>query len=459
MWAYVLTHPIQYYTPALRRMARSAGDDFEVLYCSGELESSHARAGFGVEYRWDVPLLDGYRYRFLKNCAKVPSTSSFAGLDNPELGRLIANRTYTAVVVNGWHFKSAWRTILACWRHGVPLLVRSDSHLRGPRTFRQWAKWPLYRSLIPRIDGCLPAGAWSREYFENYGAREDHIFTIPHCVDNRRFEREMQLLRPQREAVRRQWGIPPGATVFLFAGKFIPVKRPADFVSAIARSARLDSSVVGLMAGDGPLRAQCEEHARAAAAPVRFTGFLNQSRIPEAYAAADALVLPSETETWGLVVNEAMACGLPCIVSDRVGCGPDIVDRGVTGDVYPMGDIEALAALLLRNENLAALGRNAQRKIESYSVAAAASATLKAVDTVSSRRRSCPKGRDVAQTPACWIETHLDPPRREESPSERSPLRQECLRQASARPPVPLPSRDREGAVTAAFDLPRRRHP
>jgi glycosyltransferase involved in cell wall biosynthesis len=206
-------------------------------------------------------------------------------------------------------------------------------------------------------------------------------------VDNRRFERDMELLRPQREAVRRQWGIAPDATVFLFAAKFINVKRPSDFVSAVGRSASANSSIVGLMAGDGPLRAQCEQQARAAGAPVRFTGFLNQSRIPEAYAAADALVLPSETETWGLVVNEAMACGLPCIVSDRVGCGPDIVDRGVTGDLYPMGDVEALAARLLHHGNLAAMGRNAQRKIESYSVEAAASAMLKAVDTVRSRPR------------------------------------------------------------------------
>jgi len=421
MWAYVLTHPIQYYTPVLQQMARSGGDGFEVLYCSGELESSHARAGFGVEYRWDVPLLEGYRYRFMKNCANIPSTSSFGGLDNPELSRIVASRKYSAVVVNGWHFKSAWRTILACWRHGVPILVRSDSYLHGPRNSKKWAKWPVYRSFIPRLDGCLPAGSWSRDYFENYGARKDHIFTIPHCVDNRRFEHEMKLLRPQREALRRQWGIAPYATVFLFAGKFIDVKRPGDFVTAVARSAQANPSIMGLMTGDGPLRAQCEEQARAAGAPLRFTGFLNQSRIPEAYAAADALVLPSESETWGLVVNEAMACGLPCIVSDGVGCGPDIVDRGVTGDVYPKGDVEALAALLLRCGDLAAMGQYAQRKIASYSVESAAKALQDAIATVTWRRQSCLQGRD------------------------------------SSRPAEKLPSRDREGVVPAVKV--GRRHP
>jgi glycosyltransferase involved in cell wall biosynthesis len=270
------------------------------------------------------------------------------------------------------------------------VLVRSDSHLRGPGTLKKWGKYPLYRSFIPRLDGCLAAGAWSRDYFEKYGASDDHIFTIPHSVDNRRFEQEMDRLRPRREELRRQWGIAPDATVFLFAGKFTPVKRPADFVNAIGQCAAADSSIVGLMAGDGPLRTSCEEQARVATAPVRFAGFLNQTRIAEAYAVADALVLSSETETWGLVVNEAMASGLPCIVSDRVGCGPDVIDRDVTGDIYPMGDVQVLSARMLHHAQsgrLNSMGREARRKIASYSVAAAGDGLLNVIDTVRRRPR------------------------------------------------------------------------
>jgi glycosyltransferase involved in cell wall biosynthesis len=389
MWAFVLTHPIQYYTPVLRRLAQIAPNQVEVLYCSGELETSHARAGFGVAYRWDLPLLEGYRYRFLQNHAARPATDSFGGLDNPELGRIIASRTYSAVVVNGWHFKSAWRAMWQCWAHGVPVLMRADSHLRSSGPLKKLLKWPFYRSFIPRIDGCLAAGAWSREYFENYGASANHIFTVPHCVDNLRFEQEMDRLRPQRDELRRKWGIPSGAIVYLFAGKFTPVKKPLDFVHAIARSAIERPLVVGLMAGDGPLREACEEHARASGAPVRFTGFLNQSQIAEAYAAADALVLPSEAETWGLVVNEAMASGLPCLVSDRVGCGPDLIDGGVTGEVYPMGDIGALTgALVLYGDSarLSAMGGQAARKIQTHSVDRAAGALWDAVETIGRRQ-------------------------------------------------------------------------
>lgn len=389
MWAYVITHPIQYYTPVLQHLAQAAPGQVDVLYCSGELESSHSRAGFGVEYRWDVPLLDGYRYRFLKNRAADPSTSSFWGLDNPELSRIIAGRAYSAVVVNGWHFKSAWRAIFACWAHRIPVLIRSDSHLRSAGTLRKSAKWPLYRSFIPRLDGCLAAGSWSREYFENYGAKQHHIFTVPHCIDNRRFAQQTDLLRARREELRRQWNIPAGAIVFLFAGKFIAIKRPLDFVSAVGRCAAERPSVVGLMAGDGPLREQCEEQARSTGAPIRFAGFLNQTKIAEAYAVADAVVVPSAAETWGLVVNEAMASGLPCIVSDRVGCSPDVIARGITGDIHPMGDVAALSRVLAQyaeSDMLSAMGRNAKRKIESYSVQAAGDALLAAVETVGGRR-------------------------------------------------------------------------
>jgi len=389
MWAYVITHPIQYYTPLLQRIARVAPDEMEVLYCSSELESSHAHAGFGVRYKWDLPLLEGYRYRFLRNLAARPSTTSFGGLDNPELSRIIASRAYSAVVLNGWHFKTAWRAMIACWAHRVPVLIRSDSHLRGPGTLRKWGKWPLHRSFIPHLDGCLAAGTWSSDYFEKYGASPNHIFKIPHCVDNRRFEQEMVRLRPQRQELRRQWGIDPHATVFLFAGKFTPVKRPLDFVQAVGRPAGAGRSVAGLMVGDGPLRAQCEQQARRTGAPVRFAGFLNQTRIVEAYATADALVLPSETETWGLVANEAMASGLPCLISDRVGCGPDLIDRGITGDIHPMGNVAALSELMVRysdSSQIAAMGKAAERKIERYSVEAAADGLLSAVETVRRRR-------------------------------------------------------------------------
>src|SRR5262249_40770578 len=172
-----------------------------------------------------------------------------------------------------------------------------------------------------------------------------------HIVDSERFTDGASAIAARRGALRRKWGLPEDDAVFLFTGKFITKKRPMDFVKAIARVRRMGAPVSGLMVGDGALRAPCTAAAaREAGAPIRFTGFLNQREIVEAYIAADALVLPSDGgETWGLVVNEAMACGRPCFVSDAVGCGPDLVDEGFNGATFPCGDVEKLAAVLERH--------------------------------------------------------------------------------------------------------------
>jgi glycosyltransferase involved in cell wall biosynthesis len=168
-------------------------------------------------------------------------------------------------------------------------------------------------------------------------------------------------------------------------GKFVEKKRPLDFVQAVGMAAEKGAPVAGLMVGDGPLKAECERIATAQGYPITFAGFLNQSEMPKAYVAADALVLPSDGgETWGLVVNEAMACGRACLVSDKVGCGPDLIQSGKTGEVFPLGNIQVLADLLasLEPAQLEAMGRNAKTDAQRNSVQAAVDGVLQAISFV-----------------------------------------------------------------------------
>jgi glycosyltransferase involved in cell wall biosynthesis len=188
--------------------------------------------------------------------------------------------------------------------------------------------------------------------------------------------------------LRANWGLSDAAVVFLFAGKFIEKKRPLDVVKAIGQAKLLGAEVEGLMVGDGPLRAACEQLAREENLPIKFAGFLNQSEITAAYVAADALVLPSDGgETWGLVVNEAMACGVPCFVSDRVGCGPDMIRMGETGATFPLGDTKALgqilAELAANKERVSWMGERAREKAQQYTLDVAVERTIQAVQAVS----------------------------------------------------------------------------
>jgi glycosyltransferase involved in cell wall biosynthesis len=177
--------------------------------------------------------------------------------------------------------------------------------------------------------------------------------------------------------------VPVDATVLLFAAKLVDMKRPLDFVRGVCAARTAGANVHGLIVGDGPLRAAVEDEVRQTTAPCTFAGFLNQQQIGVAFAAADALVLPSDgRETWGLIVNEAMAAGVPAFVSDAAGCAPDLVMNDVTGYVFPCGDVAALGRRLCdfgARDVLARLGHAAAAHIRSYSPAAAAEGVVAAV--------------------------------------------------------------------------------
>lgn len=384
---FLATHPIQYYTPLFRALAAHPQIEFQVYYCGHATAQEQAAAGFGVPFEWDVSLFGGYNHSFLENKAKRPSTASFHGLNIPGVANRIAADRLDAIIINGWHFLGAWQTMWASLRNNVPFFLRSDSQLVTTRRLAlRLAKRFAYPLFIRCAAGCLPAGQLARNYFLHYGAEPRRIFLVPHCVDDERMRSEARQSLPQREQIRADWKILPSQIAWLFAGKFIEKKRPLDFVDAIAELHRKDGKSIGVMIGDGPLRRACEDHAARVDAPIRFLGFLNQTEIVRGYVAGDALVLPSDAgETWGLVVNEAMLCGLPCFVSNKAGCGPDLIEDGVTGAVFPFDDPLACAGVLQRyasRDALAAMGQNALARTGGFSARVVANSIVDAISTI-----------------------------------------------------------------------------
>jgi glycosyltransferase involved in cell wall biosynthesis len=390
------THPVQYYARWYRQLAQAF--DLKIYYSHRQTPGGQARAGFGVAFEWDVPLLEGYSYSFLPNRARSPDVSSFFGCNTPEIARIIRSGGFDAFIVQGWATLSFWQAIVACWQSGTPVLVRGDSQLLSPRRrLVRVAKRPLYRFFIPRFDAYLVVGQRARDYYTHYGADPARMFFTPHGVDNDFFQTRADVFRAEREHIRLAWGIPNAATVFLFVGKLTNVKQPFDFVRAVGEAARAQPNTWGLVVGDGGLRPALEAMVMKARWPVRFAGFLNQSEMPKAYVASDVLVLPSTSETWGLVVNEAMASGLPAVVSDRVGCAPDLVRSGETGEVFSCGAVSQLAAILARLGGDASvvsrLGSAAQRLVQRYSPEEAVKGTVDAVQFVLERRSAAPRSR------------------------------------------------------------------
>lgn len=371
------SHPIQYQAPLFRELARQC--DLHVVFAHKQTAQAQAAAGFGVAFEWDVDLLSGYAHTFLPNAAKKPDTGVFFGCDTPAIADEIKSGGFDAVLVMGWHLKCFWQAIHACHRYGVPVLVRGDSQLGTPRGWlKQAIKKLIYPWVIGQFDACLYVGQRNREYLQHYGARADQLFFAPHCVDTVAFAEAAA--RVDRADMRAGWGLQPQDKAVLFAGKLVGRKRPEDLVRAAAQLSQSGNPVVLVWAGDGPQRQYLQELGESLDVSMVFLGFCNQSQLPAIYRAADLLALPSEgSETWGLVVNEALACGTPCVVSDACGCAPDMIVSGVSGNVFEMGNVPALAAavtnaLLISRKNTAL---NAQSAL--YSVASTAAGVLTAV--------------------------------------------------------------------------------
>jgi glycosyltransferase involved in cell wall biosynthesis len=382
---FLSTHPIQYSTPLFRKLAARPDVDLRVYYCHNASPQEQSAAGFGVPFDWDIGLLGDYDHTFLENVAIKPATSGFWGMDVPGVARQIGKDKLDALIINGWHFKGAFQAMLAGWRQRIPVLLRSDSHLLTARSQSTLAAKRLaYPRFMRRAAGLLATGELAKNYFLHYGAAAERVFLVPHCVDDERIACDARRQVAERERIRAAWGVTEGQLAWLFAGKFIEKKRPLDFVKAIAELNRKDGRSAGIMIGDGPLRRDCEEYARIHRIPVRFVGFLNQSEIAGGYIAGDALILPSSAgETWGLVVNEAMVCGLPCFVSDRVGCGPDLIEDGTTGAVFPFDNPVSCARVLRQyaaREVLARMGQTAQSRSVKFSVTVVADALMRAVN-------------------------------------------------------------------------------
>jgi glycosyltransferase involved in cell wall biosynthesis len=341
------THPIQYQVPLWQALAADGRVPFEVWYMSDHATKVSHDAEFGTRFAWDLDMLSGYPHRFLKGADSVNPSDFWNCRLHQDLADQLRQVGAKALWIQGWQVAGYWQAVKAARSLGIEVWLRGESNDLSPaRGWKKVVKRQVLGWLFSNVDKFLCIGTGNRRLYESYGVPPDLLFSAPYCVDNARFYQQAEVLRPRRAELRRAWGIPEGAFCPLFCGKFIPKKRPMDLVLAAQRLLENDpnSPIHLLFAGSGELgpelRAACSVAFDAESLniqrstfnvqspPASFLGFLNQTRISEAYVAADCLVLPSDFgETWGLVVNEAMASGLPCIISDRCGSAEDLGTR------------------------------------------------------------------------------------------------------------------------------------
>jgi len=377
--AYLVSHPIQYQAPMLRRIAQEPDIELTVFFGSDFSVRDYKDEGFGVGVKWDVPLLDGYRHEFLPLLRDSSSPGVLSPLNYGIFSRLRGSRGapgFDVLWVHGYSSVNTMQAMVAAKALGIPVLVRAEPWLadrvRDGATLV--AKRAFFRLLRELIDGALPIGTLNAAYWRHYLGEDFPLYAMPYAVDNRYFQRRCMEVREGRGALRNELGLDSERPVILFASKLQTRKRCADLLAAyknLCAGAGLEPHPYLVIVGDGEERAALERQAEESRLEgVRFCGFRNQSELPRFFDMATVFVLPSRHEPWGLIVNEVMNAGRAVIVSDDVGCQPDLVEDGVEGCVFPAGDVAALTDALRRvlatPETAAAMGQRALAKIETW---------------------------------------------------------------------------------------------
>jgi glycosyltransferase involved in cell wall biosynthesis len=374
--SYFLSHPVQYFSPLFRELAKSTR--LKVYYFSHNERAGKKDAGFGQTIQWDTPLTAGYESASLKNWSpRVALDNHFWDVFNPGLLWALWKDKSSIVIVNGWTYSSSLLIIFFGRLFGKAVWLRSENPLnqeleKNPLSIflkKILLQGILFRIFISRF---LYIGTESRRFFEYYGVKPSKLVYTPYAVDNDFFEGQYLALEKDKADIRMELGIPAGKKIILFCGKYISKKRPLDLLQAFKLLNNKGYALV--MVGEGELRGEMEEYIRTNdLLHVYLTGFINQSRISRYYILADVFVMCSGAgETWGLSVNEAMNFEKPVIVSKTCGCCADLVKHGENGFAFGTGNISELAgylAKILENDDFRiSAGRRSGQLIKDYSI-------------------------------------------------------------------------------------------
>lgn len=371
--AFLNAHPTQYFAPLYAYL--NSLDDFEVtaLYCSDWSLRGARDPGFGQSFSWDIDLLGGYQAIFLGERARRRTYSGFWSLVCPEVWQTIRGGTFDALIIHGHNYAATLLALAAAKSKGIRVFARGETHLQlGRSTIKSFVRKPIMNLFYSLCDGCLAIGSANRDFYEAIGVPAYKIFQVPYTVDNDRFITESKITNTQRKQIRADFGLPTDQPLLLYASKFQRRKHPDDVLKAAAALQNQGLKLSVLMVGSGDMSEELKALSESLGlVDVAFPGFVNQTNLPQVYSASDIFVLPSENEPWALIVNEVMCAGLPVVVSNEVGCAPDLVREGVNGYTFAAGDHMALAesirVILSSARNGRTMGQESLKIIQGWS--------------------------------------------------------------------------------------------
>lgn len=314
--------PAPFRTPLFNALAERV--ELDVLF----LAEHDPRRAYGLE-----PEAYRFRYGVLPGLGLTRSGSWI--VVNVGASRALRRARPDVVLVGGWNQPAFWGALAWARRRGVPVVAWVESTARDARSGAV-ATERAKRAFVRRCEAFVVPGRASAAYLRSLGVQPERIAVAPNAVDLSAFRDQVAELQRERERLRAERGLT--RTTFLTVARLSPEKGVDVLLRAFGG---LDADLV--VAGSGPE----ERRLRALAPPeVRFLGHVEGDELLAWYACADAFVLPSRSETWGMVLNEAAAAGLPLIATEAVGAAWDLVDEGINGFLVPSEDANALREAL-----------------------------------------------------------------------------------------------------------------
>jgi len=345
--AIITTHPIQYNAPLFKLLSQRNKIAIKVFYTWEHSEEKVFDKKFGQEIKWDIPLLEGYEYVFVKNTSKHQSSHHFKGIINPTLNNEIMEWEADAILVYGWNFDSHLKA-MKYFKGKIPVYFRGDSTIldesKNLKTLmrRIWLKY-----IYHFVDYAFYVGTNNKNYFLKHGLNEKQLLFAPHAIDNERFFDNTGEYSKKAKQWRQELGFKEEDKIIIFIGKFEKKKNPLIIIES-AKHFETDKNIKFLFVGNGQLETEMKQNF---GKNVYFLPFQNQSVMPIVYRLGNILCLPSSyNETWGLVVNEALACGLQIIASSKVGCAVDLINNE-TGIIFESEKIENLIEAIKKISN------------------------------------------------------------------------------------------------------------
>jgi glycosyltransferase involved in cell wall biosynthesis len=380
------THPIQYFSPLYKRLTVDDSIDLTVYYCEMIGLETFFDEGFKKQISWDIPLVEGFKHKFLKNYWKKGDLKGFFSLINPSiLSELLKNR-YDAIIIHGTSHFTLVLAILFSKLIGTKVFIRKASHtLTKVHHHRSKTKKWLTEMLIRMCNGCLAVGKLNRIYYQTLGIADEMIFLVPNAVDNDRFIAASTMSKDEIIQLKSHHGIDPELPTILFVSRFLESKRAIDLLQAYKLLEKKGIQANLLLIGSGEDEQNIRNYVNTEKLKnVHLLGFINQLEMPKYYGISDVFVLPSEDETWGLVINEAMCAGLPVVTSDRVGAAYDLIKNRGTGFIHGVGDYEQLATylekLLVDAELRSSMGKQSLKVISDWDLDGSVSGIKKAIN-------------------------------------------------------------------------------